>query len=236
MLTLGIETSGRNGSVALASNGQILAARDLQAAGRRHAQTLVAEIDAMMGEQNLRMADCGAVAVSIGPGSFTGLRVGVVCAKTLAYATGCQLAAVDTFAAVAEAAPANIISLHVVSDAQRGELFIGSYSRDSIGHFRRTGPIFIAEAETWCRARQPGEVVSGPDLDRVESMFSSECRLLPSECRFPTAANVALLGAREVNEGRVGDLWTLEPFYLRKSAAEEKWEATFDGGGQEGRL
>ena len=78
MLILGIETSGRQATVALLKEGQSLMIRQLEQTSRRHAQSLVAEIDVLLRKFGLEAADITAVAVSIGPGSFTGLRVGVV--------------------------------------------------------------------------------------------------------------------------------------------------------------
>ena len=236
MLTLGIETSGRLGSVALVEDGTLLAARSLESKGRRHAQALVAEAKSLFDERGRRLARCDLVAVSIGPGSFTGLRVGVVFAKTLAYAAGCRLAAVDTFQAVAADSPDDVDALHVVADAQRGDIYTARYVRDPGGVFRRAESIVIAEAETWCRQRLPGDVVSGPDRERCAALLSPGWRLMTAERRAQRAETVARLGAKQAEEGRTDDPWTLEPLYLRKSAAEEKWESTFDGGDGSGRL
>lgn len=236
MLVLGIETSGRSGSVALLADGQCVATRDLETHGRRHAQTLVAETKSLFDDNGFRLADCEAVAVSIGPGSFTGLRVGVVCAKTLAYATKCRLAAVDTFEIVAAESPDDVKSLYVISDAQRGEIFVGQYIAGLSNAFQRFGPIGIHDSESWFRSRRPGDVISGPDVDRFASMVPPECRTLPPDCRIPTAETTARLGWKQILLGVIADPWKLEPFYLRKSAAEEKWEGTFDGGDGGGRL
>src|ERR1700685_4685945 len=101
MLILGTEPPGAGGSIAFCRDGVCLAEQSLEGAPRRHAQTLVSQIEATLGRLEFKMADLEGVAVSVGPGSFTGLRVGVVCAKTLAYAIGCPLAAGDTLAAIA---------------------------------------------------------------------------------------------------------------------------------------
>src|SRR5687768_2419931 len=105
MLVLSIETSGTGGSIALVDDRACLAERSLSQAGRRHARTLVFELKQLLAEREVAPGDLGAVAVSIGPGSFTGLRVGVVCAKTLAYAVSTKLVAVDTFLAIAAQSP-----------------------------------------------------------------------------------------------------------------------------------
>jgi len=229
MLTLGIETSGRAASVALRADGQTLVERTLGESGRRHAQTLVAEIDAVLKQHGKNVGDCQLVAVSVGPGSFTGLRIGVVCAKTLAYATGCALAAVDTLACIAENSPPEIDDVHVIADAQRGDLYVGRYRRDAAGRFVQDEPIAIAAGQTWCAARAREDVVSGPGIVRFEADLAGAGRVLPAELRNPTAARVADLGERRFRSGRVDDFWGLEPFYLRKSSAEEKWDARDHG-------
>lgn len=101
MITLGIETSGRAGTIALVEGGTVVAERSLTASGRRHARTLVPELGELLRKTGHTPTEVDVVAVSIGPGSFTGLRVGVVCAKTFAYATGCRIIGIDTFLAVA---------------------------------------------------------------------------------------------------------------------------------------
>ncbi len=225
MLTLGIETSGRAGGVALCRDGRCLAERPLEQVGRRHAQTLVAEIGRLCEEFNVCAADCDLVAVSIGPGSFTGLRVGVVCAKTLAYATGCSLAAVDTYLCIAENSPDDVDDVWIIGDAQRDELSVGRYHRDADGSWTLTEQITIAAGQAWCQARTPGDVVSGPGVVRFESELASRCRVLGPEYRDPQAAIVARLGERKIDSSGADDFWSLEPFYFRRSAAEEKWDA-----------
>lgn len=225
MLTLGIETSSRIGSVALHRDGTLLAETVLSQQGRRHAQSLVAEIDALFRETQSQPADCDLVAVSIGPGSFTGLRVGVVCAKTFAYAVGCQVIAVDTLLAIAENAPDAVSDVWVVSDAQRGEIFAARYQRSSGGFWVQTVPITIYGGKRWCVQREPTDHVTGPGVEPYGMELLSRCHLLPAECRSAAAGIVARVGVRLFAAGRKDDLWSLEPFYMRPSAAEEKWDA-----------
>ncbi len=222
---LGIETSGRAGAIALCRHGECLEERPLQQAGRRHAQTLVSEVQSLFTAHNVPIPECRRVAVSIGPGSFTGLRVGVVFAKTFAYATGCQLAAVDTFLSIAEGSPADISNVFVIEDAQRGELFTARYVRQDGGSWNQESPIDIQNAEAWCAALTSDDTVTGPGLARVEQKLTGVCRVLDPDFRKPSAAIIARIGNRQIDVGETSDAWTLEPFYLRKSAAEEKWDA-----------
>lgn len=225
MLTLAVETSGRSGAVALMRDEAPLAERQLQQAGRRHAQTLVAEVDELLRAHGLASRDVQLVGVSIGPGSFTGLRVGVVCAKTFAWATGAALVAVDTFACIAANATEHIDRLFVLGDAQRGDLFVGEYRRAVAGEFDREGPIRIVPAEVWCLERSPSDVVSGPGVESYEDLLAGRCYVLAPELRRPQATTVARLAQRAWRAGERADVLSLEPFYLRRSAAEEKWDS-----------
>src|SRR5262245_22963627 len=112
MLTLAVETSGPVGSVALLDGEQCLDERVLEL-GRHHGQALVPEIGRLLAGQGRMPRDCALIAVSAGPGSFTGLRVGIVCAKTLAYAAGCRVAAVDTLLAIACNSPGEVAAVQV---------------------------------------------------------------------------------------------------------------------------
>lgn len=229
MLILAIETSGRGGEVALARENQLLAARSLAASGRRHVQTLVAEMAALGSDAGIEPDELDAIAVGIGPGSFTGLRVGVVCAKALAYSVGCPLAAVDTLCAVAAQSPGNVARVQVAADAQRGELYLGRYRKRG-DDWEPEGEIVIVDGEAWLASLAPDAVVSGPAVAKYAQRLDDRCRVLEPACREPRAATIARLGRMQVEAGRVADPATLEPFYLRRSAAEEKRDAAASDG------
>src|SRR4051794_34194529 len=122
-----IETSGRPGAVALAEAEKIRGVRQLDEA-RRQARDLAPAVKELLQRQGWRSADIQAVFVSQGPGSYTGLRVGITSAKVFAYATGCALVAVDTFAAIAMQALAPAAnaagSLDVLADAQQDKVYV----------------------------------------------------------------------------------------------------------------
>lgn len=222
MITLGVETSGHQGSIALCRGATLLGERDLTREGQRHARTLVPELQALLHSHALSPRDVQTLAVSIGPGSFTGLRVGVVCAKTWAYATGARVVAIDTMQAVASQSDETVQRLQVVSDAQRGELFVGLYDRASGGEWLRQGEIEIVPVEQWLAALDPADVASGPGLTRLVDRVSGRCRVEPSANWNPAARTVARLGGQAFRAGMCDDFWALEPRYLRRSAAEEK--------------
>lgn len=231
MKILSVETSGRTGSVALFVNGECLVEQSLQTAGRRHAQTLVAEAQRVMTENGARLFDCSAVAVSHGPGSFTGLRVGIVFAKTMAYATGCKIIAVNTMDSIAQRVPP-ARRLHVICDAQRGDVFLNVFEADDSGEWSATGPTTIQSAEEWFSSVSEDDRVSGPAIDRFSDLVGHHPNLVEPQRRLPTAGSQGILAIQAFRKQDFTDPFQLEPFYLRKSAAEEKWDAENQPSGQ----
>lgn len=227
MYLLGIETSGIEGSVALLKGEVCVAERPLDQAGRRHAQSLVLEIGAMLRSHNLEPRGIDAVAVSRGPGSFTGLRVGMVCAKTFAYATGCRFVAVETFAAIAENAPAEARRIIVIDDAQRDDLFVGEFHRDGNDQWMAVQPVSICSVDHFIRERKENDIVTGPGLRKLPPEVISPNWFSDQKICRPRASVVAALGYKTLARATVEssaetDFWTASPFYLRPSAAEEK--------------
>jgi len=235
---LAIDTSGLSGTVALRRGGELVEERELERLKRRHAQTLIPEVHSLLAGHQLAPTEIDVVGVSQGPGSFTGLRVGVVFAKTFAFATGCRLVAVDTLAAVADSVPdeadGDIRSLSIISDAQREQLFVEDFDRHrgdagEPGVWQSTGPIRIVDIDEWVAeaSRQTDEsfAVGGPALTKLSPELPDSIRQLPEAKWTPRAAQVARLTERKADAGEFADPVGLEPFYLRKSAAEEKREA-----------
>lgn len=232
MLVLGIETSGLDGSVAIVRDQDCLGEKNLNQVGRRHAQALVLEIGELLRAHSLTPRDIDLVAVSRGPGSFTGLRVGMVCAKTFAYATGCRFVAVDTFAAIAENAPVEVTRLFVVEDAQRDDLFVGEYVRNPRQQWKQVSPIQIVSTDDFLKTCCDLSIVAGPGLAKLDLENLSEDWRQDPKIHRPSASIIAALGRflASSTEGdpltEENDFWRASPFYLRLSAAEEKRATT----------
>lgn len=228
MLVLGIETSGLEGSIALLRDDVCLGESSLSHSNRRHAQALVLTIRELLQAADLTARQIDLVAISRGPGSFTGLRVGMVCAKTLAYAAPCRFVAIDTFAVIAANVPLNMNRVLIVEDAQRDDLFVGEYQRSDSGDWRLLAPIHILSVDQFLQARTSDDVVTGPGLKKIDADLIPPTWLRdPNVCQ-PRASVVASQGGRLVTStaGEVTeidlDFWQARPFYLRPSAAEEK--------------
>ncbi|MCA8998612.1 MAG: tRNA (adenosine(37)-N6)-threonylcarbamoyltransferase complex dimerization subunit type 1 TsaB [Planctomycetaceae bacterium] len=220
MLILGIETSSRAGSVALVDGDRVVSERDLHATGRRHARSLVPEIGRLFDSERLTFEQVDAIAVSIGPGSFTGLRVGVACAKTLGYALRKPVVAVDTFLSIAAATVDPEPSCWVLDDALRGEVFCGRYLRGPQGWECDARPKLMS-LDSWKSLVEEGELITGPAVVRFRSQLEG-LRLAFEGDAIPHATSIARVGGELLTGTDPHDFWKIEPNYIRRSAAEEK--------------
>ncbi|MBV8963914.1 MAG: tRNA (adenosine(37)-N6)-threonylcarbamoyltransferase complex dimerization subunit type 1 TsaB, partial [Hyphomicrobiales bacterium] len=99
--------------------------------GKGHAEALLPMLERVIAKLEGGWSAIGRIGVVVGPGSYTGLRVGIMSAKAFAYATGCALVAVDTFAAIALQAPESVERLDVLADAQQGKVYAQTFARSS---------------------------------------------------------------------------------------------------------
>jgi tRNA threonylcarbamoyladenosine biosynthesis protein TsaB len=224
---LGIDTATPAMSVALVDDGHLLGER--QAMVEKNRTGVLVLIDALFSELGMRPLDIEAVAVGAGPGSFTGLRIGMATAKGIAFAAGRPLWAVSSLAAIADVElaehPASLVV--AVLDARRGELYAGAYRRVSspggstslvaVGEERVLPPGELAAFVAAARAH-PDEPVrftgdaggAHPELQQLEGTWG----------RTPSGAAVArcaLAGSRA--DILVGGA----PAYIRPSEAEVKY-------------
>jgi tRNA threonylcarbamoyladenosine biosynthesis protein TsaB len=215
-----IETSGRAGLAALARGDALLSCRRLDEA-RRHARDLAPALAELLAEQGWKARELDVVFVSRGPGSYTGLRVGIMSAKTLAYANGCVLLGIETFAVIAHQAPKEADRLDVLADAQQGKVYVQPFQRAADG-WRAASDLTIERFEDWMARRDVRSWVSGLGLSVYKSRLPAGISTA-AECD-PKADKLLELGLIRYRAGEQDDPWTLEPIYLRPSAAEEQWK------------
>ncbi len=225
MKMLAIETSGRHGSVAILDgrpDALRLVGETALAAGQRTAQALVPAIDDLLRAAGWLPASIGLVAVAVGPGSFTGLRIGVTTAKAFAYAVEAEVVAVDTLAVLGGQVPPRGGRLWAAIDAQRQELFVAEFEGDAAGGWRLVDRTSIVPQDAWLGRLAAGDLVTGPALGRLAGRLPAEVVAVPEDLWTPTAAAVGELAWQAYGDGRRDDLWKLVPIYYRPSAAEEK--------------
>ncbi|NQT38977.1 MAG: tRNA (adenosine(37)-N6)-threonylcarbamoyltransferase complex dimerization subunit type 1 TsaB [Planctomycetes bacterium] len=220
---LALETTERIGSVAAMQDGNLLQQLALDG-NLRSAQALAPAVRALMTSLDWKATDVQLVAAVRGPGSFTGLRVGITTAKALAYCAGAEVLAVDTLEVIASAAPPHLAKLGVAVDAQRGEVVAGLFQRGPSGHFTAIEGPELIELDRWFDRLDEGTPISGPILHKWADRVPPGLAPLAPQYWSPTAAAVAALAHRLWTDGQRDDLWTLAPRYSRRSAAEEKWE------------
>lgn len=214
-----LENSGRVARVGLARGGAVVRRAELDAA-RRHARELVPAIDGLLRAEALAPRDLAGVIAGRGPGSYTGLRVGLSTAKALAYALGCELRAIDTFAAVAEQAPADAGSVWVIADALQEQVYVQRFDRTGAG-WEPFQELRIGTVDEWLNGLPRGAWVSGPGVSAYDARIPPDCPRVPEPDREPRVESALAVGAR-VRPLTRDELFALEPLYLRGSSAEEK--------------
>lgn len=230
-----LETSGRIGEVALAQGMKIVRHRLLDET-RLHARDLAPAVAAMLMEENWKPAEIQALIVNRGPGSYTGLRVGIMSAKAFAYATGCALIAVDGFRAIADQAPLEAAELDVIADAQQDRVYHQHYSRNrENGETISATPLRIVDFSGWVESVPAGGWVTGPGLRKFAAQMPQQFRSPTEQSWDPHPQSVLEIGWNRYWAGERDDHWKLEPLYLRPSSAEEKW-ATLDQRPSQGQL
>lgn len=229
---LALDTAAETAGVAVLVDGAVRA-EVVEASATQHSRRLFRMIEAALAGADVAKADLGCVAVTRGPGSFTGLRVGVATAKGLAYALGVPLAGVSTLEAMARGAAPFPGAVAPLLDARKGQVYGAAW--DGL-----TGAPLVAEG-VWDPAafaaelaRLAGPVLAlGSGLGTYASLVADALgeRLLPAppDRWHVPPRQVALLGERERAEGRAADPALLVPLYHRLSEAEEKKKARLQG-------
>jgi tRNA threonylcarbamoyladenosine biosynthesis protein TsaB len=197
----------------------------------RNAKTLAPAIRETLAAAGWQPSDVRLVAVAVGPGSFTGLRVGVTTAKTFAYAVRAEVIGVNTLEAIAAQAPPEVSRVAVVLDAQRQQVFAAQFARSPAGDFECVGEAAIVDHDVWLARLNSAVAVSGLGLEKLSARLPANIRGVARECWSPRAATVGRLGWRSYQAGCRDDRWRLVPQYFRRSAAEEKWERKVRGEG-----
>ncbi len=223
-VSIAIETSCRRGGVALGAGERLVETVTFRS-DRRHAVQLVGRLDELLGRAGLEPADLDEVYVSVGPGSFTGLRVGITVARTLAQAVaGLRCVAVATVEAVAEcAAGTDFENLGVVMDAKGETIFAAVYARRGGRLVPKTPPALIEAGRFLAEAPRPitliGEGLGYHDLAGEGVTLGAE------DLWLPTADGVWRVGRRMAAAGQFIAPEHLLPLYLRKPEAVRLWES-----------
>jgi len=217
MRVLAVETSTLAGGVALL-DGERLVAEYLLDVGIAHSERLMAAVDRVLADARWTARDLAGLAVAVGPGSFTGLRIAVSTVKGLALALGLPIAAVPTLDAMAAAVPWASLPVCPVLDARKGEVYASRYHWED-GAMRRDWEYTALAPEALAERLKEPTLLVGGGAAGIDSPYA---RLAPPPRRLPSPACVGALGLARLRLGEVVGPAALTPFYLRPSEAELK--------------
>lgn len=231
MLTLAIETATDRVGCALDADGDVVATFELSQ-GRRHAETLLPAIEACLSQVGATVERIGAVVADVGPGLFTGLRVGLATARSLAYALDLPTVGVSSLEVLAHDVRLAGRATCAVIDARRGEVFWQLFRPEADGVRPLGPPACTPPGDLVAELRSLGEdlVVVGDGTRRYGELFVDlrDTVLGGPAHLFPSTATLAVLGVRILRQTGGAPPETLEPRYLRAPDAAINW-STRDG-------
>jgi tRNA threonylcarbamoyladenosine biosynthesis protein TsaB len=227
MKVLALDTSTKTFSVALLEDDQTLV--ELQPTAEMSAsRELIPAIQRLLGKLQWRVTDLELIALPIGPGSFSGLRIGAVVAKTLAYARSIPVIGVNTLEVIASqcahhATSLGLVNISALMDAQRRELFVQSFRVELSGELRPISEVEIVPFATYAASVGTNCLMTGEGLTALIGAIPDQQILVAPKslwrCNAPAAG---VLGLKKYKSEPHGDFWSLLPIYHRPSAAEEK--------------
>jgi tRNA threonylcarbamoyladenosine biosynthesis protein TsaB len=217
MRVLAVETSTLSGGAALLDGERIVGEYVLDVRVT-HSERLMAAIDQLLSDAAWSARDLEGLAAAIGPGSFTGLRVGLSTVKGLALALSIPVAAVPTLDAMAAMLPFAALPVCPVLDARKREVYASLYRWDGLGMRREWEYLAVAPDELSRRLDEP-VIVVGDGADAISSPYAR--RVVPPR-RGPAPAVVGALGHARLAMGDTVPIAELAPIYLRPSEAELK--------------
>lgn len=225
---LALETSGRIGSVSVGM-GQNLSDEKTFSAPLRHSAELFDTIINLLKNLNKKPNQIEHIYISMGPGSFTGIRISVAVAKMMALASQTKIVAVSTTDAMAlNITDNNISRIAAVIDAKRNQFFIAVFEKQN-GSWQKVLADCMLTAEEFKeqfdRPEAPIWLLGEGLLYYAEKFETDNIKILDQQYWSPRAGNVFRVGAKMALEGKFSDPVSLVPFYLRRTEAEENWEA-----------
>lgn len=236
MKVLAIDTSTVIAAVALMDDEKLLGEYSINNK-KTHSQKLMVMINEIMGNLDLKPSDIDVFAASIGPGSFTGLRIGVTTVKAMAYATNKPVVGVPTLDALAYNIVTSNFIICPILDARNNQVFTALYESNGRKLDRITDYMGIPVSELMqiIRQKERQVIFTGDAVDLHREYFRSElgdnCEFAPLGTRLQRGASVAELAIMMAKEGKLTDSFELTPFYLRKSQAERELEKKLCGKG-----
>lgn len=222
MQLLALETATLSGGVAIIGDGGLVAEYRLNIQVT-HSERVLLMIDRVLKEAKVPLEEIDAVALSIGPGSFTGLRIGLATAKGLCLGTGKPMVPVSTLMALACRVPFSSLPVVPLLDAKKKEVYGGIFQFDK-------GSVQQLMKDSVCPVEEILRQLQGPALflgdgakvyaDTIRDKLGGNAHFAPVSLSLPSAASVAEIAFEKLQKWEVSDPFSVVPVYLRRSEAE----------------
>jgi tRNA threonylcarbamoyladenosine biosynthesis protein TsaB len=211
-IILNIETATKNCSVAIAKEGKTIAFREIAEQNFSHAEKLHVFIAELLSENQLQFSDLNAVAVSQGPGSYTGLRIGVSSAKGFCYALNIPMIAIDTLQLLAKQIQIEDGIIIPMIDARRMEVFTAFYDKN-YQQIRNTQAEIIDETSY----QEISETIHlvGDGTEKFKNTLTDNKFIFHSDVVFPSAKQMTQLSFDKFIKNDFVDVAYFEPYYLK---------------------
>ena len=211
-LILNIETATKNCSVSLSNEGKTMVCKEIAEQNFSHAEKLHLFIAEVLSENNLKFSDLKAVAVSQGPGSYTGLRIGVSSAKGFCYALNIPLIAVDTLQLLAKQIQIEKGIILPMIDARRMEVFTAFYDKN-FNQIRNVQAEIIDE-NSYAEIDETLHLV-GDGTEKFKNTLTNDKFIFHSNVIYPSANEMSALSYEKFQKQDFVDVAYFEPFYLK---------------------
>ena len=224
-LILSLETATGCGSVALTkgglNKGKLLAEATAQPEVT-HSRRLLGSVDWVMQAAGVSWEELDGVAISLGPGSFTGLRIGMAAAKGIVFAAQKPLIGVQTLNAIAFSCPVIDRPLWCLLDARKQEVYAACYQAGPHGLPEQCNPVEAIRPEKLLDRIKGPALLAGPGLNEYHDLFTDKegLQLISPALSSPSAARIGYLAAEQLIRGETQDPTTIAPMYVRASEAE----------------
>ncbi|UMB59244.1 tRNA (adenosine(37)-N6)-threonylcarbamoyltransferase complex dimerization subunit type 1 TsaB [Lutibacter sp. A80] len=209
---LNIETATKNCSVSLAKDGKTIALKELNDGGYSHAEKLHEFIKAVIDEAKISLSDLNAIAVSKGPGSYTGLRIGVSAAKGLCFALNIPLISINTLQSLAQSIPTDKGYVIPLLDARRMEVYSAVYKQNN--NVRSVQAEIIDETSFNEYLSKDTVYFLGDGAEKCKnSILHKNANFIDN--KFPSANEMSALSYIKYKKNDIEDVAYFEPFYLK---------------------
>ena len=209
---LNLETATKNCSVSISQHGKTILCKEIAESGYSHAERLHVFIEECLKESNITFKDLSAIAVSQGPGSYTGLRIGVSTAKGLCFALDLPLIAIDTLQVLASQLTITEGVIIPMIDARRMEVYSAIYNSD----YEKTREV-QAEILTENSFEEISETIHfvGDCAEKAKTVLTKSNFIFHEEIIYPSANEMSELSYKKFQENNLEDVAYFEPYYLK---------------------